>query len=62
VAEAFVRAGLCSSRGDARRLAQQGGLSIDDEKIDDVDRPLAAKTGSSLLRVGKKRFMRLTVE
>jgi tyrosyl-tRNA synthetase len=62
VAEAFVRAGLCSSRGDARRLAQQGGLSINDEKIDDVDRPIAAEPGSSLLRVGKKRFMRLTIE
>jgi tyrosyl-tRNA synthetase len=62
VAEVFVRSGLCSSRGDARRLAQQGGLSINDEKIEDVDRSISAEAGSSLLRVGKKRFMRLTIE
>ncbi|MCC6703847.1 MAG: tyrosine--tRNA ligase [Thermomicrobiales bacterium] len=62
VADAFIRAGLCSSRGDARRLAQQGGLSINDEKIEDVDQSLDAKPGSILLRVGKKRFMRLTFE
>ncbi len=61
VADAFIRAGLCSSRGDARRLAQQGGLSIDDEKIDDVDRSIDATAGSTLLRVGKKRFMRFTI-
>jgi tyrosyl-tRNA synthetase len=62
IAEAFVRAGLCASRGEARRLAQQGGLSIDDERIEQVDTPLAAERGSHLLRVGKKRFMRLTIE
>ncbi len=64
IAEAFVRAGLTSSRGEARRLAQQGGLSIDDEKIavEQVDIPLTAEPGSLLLRVGKKRFMRLTIE
>ncbi|MEZ4497420.1 MAG: S4 domain-containing protein [Thermomicrobiales bacterium] len=37
IADAFIRAGLCSSRGDARRLAQQGGLSINDEKVENVD-------------------------
>jgi len=62
VAEAFVRAGLCSSRGDARRLAQQGGLSIGDEKIENVDEPVPATAGALLLRVGKKRFMRLKIE
>jgi tyrosyl-tRNA synthetase len=62
VADAFVRSGLCSSRGDARRLAQQGGLSIDDHKVENVDQLIPAEAGSTLLRVGKKRFMRLTIE
>ncbi|HEY7035665.1 MAG TPA: tyrosine--tRNA ligase [Thermomicrobiales bacterium] len=61
IAEAFVRAGLCSSRGEARRLAVQGGLTIDDERIDDVDRPFAIPGESALLRVGKKRYMQLIV-
>ena len=60
--DAFIRAGLCSSRGDARRLAQQGGLSINDEKVENVDLPYSVEAGSALLRVGKKRFMRLTIE
>ncbi|MGH2551328.1 MAG: S4 domain-containing protein, partial [Thermomicrobiales bacterium] len=61
VADAFVRAGLSSSRGDARRLAQQGGLSINDERIDNVDTTIDLSSGSILLRSGKKRYMRLTV-
>jgi tyrosyl-tRNA synthetase len=65
VADAFVRAGLASSRGDARRTAQQGGLSIDDQKVENVDHPLdEVLTGRTvvLLRSGKKRFMRLVIE
>jgi tyrosyl-tRNA synthetase len=62
IAEAFVRSGLCSSRGEARRLAQQGGLSIDDVKIDDVDQPFTQSEGAALFRVGKKRYMRVVVE
>lgn len=61
IAEAFVRAGLCSSRGEARRLATQGGLTIDDERVEDVDRPFEIRGESTLLRVGKKRHMRLVV-
>lgn len=64
LAQAFVRAGLASSRNDARRNAKQGGLSVDDERVQDVDRPLAevlSDRKSVLLRHGKKRFMRLTI-
>ncbi|MGH2559972.1 MAG: tyrosine--tRNA ligase [Thermomicrobiales bacterium] len=59
VAELFVRAGLCSSRGEARRLAQQGGLSINDVRIEEVDRPVEVGDSAMLLRVGKKRFRRV---
>lgn len=62
VAEAFVRAGLCASRGEARRLASQGGLTIDDERVEDVDQPFSLNGESALLRVGKKRYMRLVVQ
>ena len=65
LADAFVRAGLASSRGDARRTARQGGLSIDDQKVEDVDQPLGEVLRGRtvvLLRSGKKRFMRLVIE
>jgi tyrosyl-tRNA synthetase len=61
IAEAFVRAGLVSSRGEARRLASQGGLAIDDVRIDNVDQLLTLSGDAALLRVGKKRYMRLVV-
>jgi tyrosyl-tRNA synthetase len=64
VADVFVTAGLATSRGDARRLAQGGGLSIDDEKITAVDVPFADLIGGKdavLLRKGKKQFRRVAV-
>ena len=59
IADLFVRAGLSSSRGDARRTASQGGLSIGDERIASVDEPVPGNGGALLLRSGKKRFLRV---
>ena len=61
LADLFVRAGLCSSRGDARRLAAQGGLSIGDTRLSSVDEPVHAGGAAMLLRAGKKRFMRVAI-
>jgi tyrosyl-tRNA synthetase len=61
IADAFIRAGLVSSRSEARRLAQQGGMSIDESRISDVDAPFDIPTGAALLRVGKKRFRRVVL-
>ena len=64
LADAFVRSGLAKSRGEARRLAGQGGLSVDDRKVQDVDMPLREALGGAdavLLRAGKKRFMRVVL-
>lgn len=64
LADAFVRAELAKSRGEARRLAQQGGLSIDDVRIEDVDLAFADVIGERpavLLRAGKKRFKRVAI-
>ncbi|MER3484662.1 MAG: tyrosine--tRNA ligase, partial [Chloroflexota bacterium] len=61
VADVFVRAGLCASKSEARRLAAQGGLSIDGVRIDDADRPFPLAGEAALLRVGKKRYKRLIV-
>jgi tyrosyl-tRNA synthetase len=65
VADLFVRAGLATGRGDARRLAAQGGASIDGERIDDMDRALTTADippEGLLLRAGKKRYQRIVVE
>ncbi|AKU90976.1 tyrosine--tRNA ligase [Vulgatibacter incomptus] len=52
-------AGLASSRGEARRLVAQGGVSIDGARAGDPQAELAA--GTYELKVGKRRFMRVTI-
>ncbi len=64
IADAFVAAGLARGRGEARRLAQQGGLRIGDDRVEDVDQPFASVLGDDnavVLRAGKKRFQRVVV-
>lgn len=53
-------AGLVKSRGEAKRLIKEGALSIDGKRCDDALTPLAA--GAYVVKLGKKRFLRLTVQ
>ena len=57
----MVSAGFAKSKGEARRLITQNAVSIDDEKISDVDAVMTAK-GGEVLKVGKRRFGKLVVE
>jgi tyrosyl-tRNA synthetase len=61
----FVRVGLCASRGEARRLIQQGGAYVNDVPVGSVDERITAdhlQDGAILLRAGKKRYHRITVK
>lgn len=57
----FVETGLCPSRSEVRRIAKQGGLYIDNNRIEDPLENLDPQsTGTSiLLRAGKKRYHRV---
>ena len=55
----LAEAGLAPSRGEARRLIKQGALSVDGEKSSNGETPLPA--GSYVIKLGKTRFLRLTV-
>lgn len=48
---------LAASRSEARRLASQGAISVEGEKVEDAQAPLSA--GSHLIRVGKRRYLRI---
>jgi tyrosyl-tRNA synthetase len=61
LADLFIRAGLVSSRGEARRKAAEGALSIDGGRVTDVDVPFQPASDESLLRFGKKRYRRVRV-
>jgi len=52
-------AGLVKSRGEARRLIQEGALSIDSLRCGDAQTPLMP--GEYMVKLGKRRFLRLTV-
>ncbi|MFW6313878.1 MAG: tyrosine--tRNA ligase [Spirochaetota bacterium] len=60
----FARTDLCGSRGEARRLVQQGGARINDRQITDIDATIDSswvEEGRLLLRAGKKRYFRVIV-
>ncbi|MFN2229007.1 MAG: tyrosine--tRNA ligase [Anaerolineae bacterium] len=60
----LAEVGLARSRGEARRMIQQGGAYINDERVTDVDYVVGESDLNEdgiLLRVGKKRFHRVTV-
>ena len=54
----IVKCGLAKSNGEARRLIQQGGLYLDDEKVSDVGLSVDASRLSQgiVIRKGKKVF------
>jgi tyrosyl-tRNA synthetase len=65
ILELFVRAGLCSSNGEARRLVSQGGAYLEGDVIDSVDFRLDesyADRQEIMLRAGKKRHFRFLLE
>lgn len=62
VLDLFARTSLCSSRGEARRLVEQGGAIINDKKITGPETVIDASwlvEDELLLRAGKKRYFRI---
>jgi tyrosyl-tRNA synthetase len=55
----MVDTGLALSRGEARRLIEQGGLKLDGEVVTEFDIARERLNGA-VLQAGKRRFLRLT--
>lgn len=57
----LVKAGLAQSRADARRNVQQGGVTVDDVRTDDIKKSYTKEdlTGGILVKRGKKKFMKV---
>jgi tyrosyl-tRNA synthetase len=54
-------AGLSESNKDAQRVIAQGGVLVDDAKVSDSRATLDSSAGKSyVLKVGKRRFARVT--
>ncbi len=58
----MTKAGMIKSNGEGRRLIQQGGVSVDDEKISDVFHAVTAEQLEKgiIVKKGKKVFHKFT--
>ena len=59
----MIKAGMIKSNGEGRRLIQQGGISVNDEKITDVFTAVTADElkDSVIVKKGKKVFHKFTL-
>ena len=58
ILELIVKVDLAPSKGEARRLVQQGGVSIDGNKIADIKEVIKLDK-EQVLKVGKRKFVKL---
>lgn len=49
--------GLAASKSEARRIMQQGGVKVNDEAVTD----LGAEVKKGMLKVGKRKFLKVTI-
>lgn len=59
ILDILVKTGLAPSKGEARRLVQQGGVSVDDKKVTAIDEMISPdrfNNGELLIRKGKKVY------
>ena len=62
ILDAIITAGMAPSKGQARTLINQGGITLNDEKISDVNYVVSDedfKEGYAILRKGKKVYHKL---
>lgn len=63
VLDLLVKSGLASSKGEGRRLIQQGGLTVAEEKVTDINKtfPKADFEAGLVIKKGKKVFHKAIV-
>ena len=62
IVDAIILTGIAPSKGQARTLITQGGISLNDEKVTDINYCLSDKdfaNGYAILKKGKKIFYKL---
>jgi tyrosyl-tRNA synthetase len=56
----IIASGVFKSRGEARRLIEQGGFDVDNRPCRDPQPPLVLR-GGEVIKVGKKRFFKVVL-
>jgi tyrosyl-tRNA synthetase len=65
IIDILVLTGLAPSKSEGKRLIKQGGIYVNDERIDDFDRQVTEKDvndGKMMIRKGKKIYHRIIIE
>ncbi|MGN1195524.1 MAG: tyrosine--tRNA ligase [Acutalibacteraceae bacterium] len=65
VIDVMLKAGIIKSKGEGRRLVEQGGVSVDDTKISDTSytlKPADFEKGHVIIKKGKKVFHKVIVK
>ena len=65
ILDLLIKCGLVPSKGEGRRLVQQGGVSVDGEKVSAIDMNVTAadfKDGEIIIKKGKKVFHRVVLK
>lgn len=57
IIDLIAQSGLTSSKSEARRMIQGGGVRIDGDKIEDIELQIEPTTKKRLLQIGKRRFI-----
>ncbi len=57
ITDLLVETKLTSSKGEARRMIEQGGVSLDSEKISDFN--LSIPSNTFIIKVGKRKFLKV---
>ena len=60
IVDVMVSAGIAKSKGEARRLIEQGGVSVDESKVTDPNMPVTAS--EFVLHKGKKVHLKIIVK
>ncbi|WP_221566412.1 tyrosine--tRNA ligase [Alkalihalobacillus sp. TS-13] len=58
IVDMIVNLGLLNSKGEARRMIQNGGVKINQEKVDDVQHQVPVEDGM-IVQVGKRKFVKI---
>lgn len=63
VLDILVAAKLAASKGEARRLVQQGGIALDGEKVEDIALTVSAEklAGGVVVKKGKKVYHKISL-
>jgi tyrosyl-tRNA synthetase len=59
LAELLTETGLAASKGEARRLIEQGGVKINGDKATAANGDIEIGEESILFQVGKRRFLKI---